>query len=242
MTGGVGEALNAYRWPSAPSVLLSGLGGGGLAGSRAGAARAGVTERVRRQHLRGARPGALRRSALDQAVEELGVAQVLAASVLGHGRNHAQGREGAEERGLQNVGLLLRINPEVIERVVAALERAVRGLDHGVDPRMQLGAQVCRALPVAVLLRLLYGVGFQVPLLVRGQLVRRRPDVFQEVLDLWQHRERSIRLLDAGCPDLPPHDILIDDHSWVEAESVLDGPRGVLLVAHKRDPPGIVLV
>mmetsp|Transcript_74276 Transcript_74276/g.187784 ORF Transcript_74276/g.187784 Transcript_74276/m.187784 type:complete len:234 (+) Transcript_74276:638-1339(+) len=175
-------------------------------------------------------------------MEEVGMLQVFSAGMLSHRGDHAQGREGAEQGGLQDVGLLVGVNPKVVQRVVPALEHAVRLLHHGVDPLMQCGAQVCRALAVPVLLRRLDRIALQLPALVRGQLVRGGPDVCQKVLNLRQHGEGPIGLLDASGTDLPTRDVLVHDDPRVEAEGVLNRGSQVLLPLHERDASGVVLV
>merc|ERR1719188_2248007 len=62
---------------------------------------------------------------LEEAVEVVRVAEVLPAGVRGHGGDDAERRERAEQASLQDVRLLVRVDPHVEERVVAALQGAV---------------------------------------------------------------------------------------------------------------------
>lgn len=109
--------------------------------------------------------------ALQKAVEEGWMFEILPVSVLSHCGNHTHGRERAEQRRLQNVRLLVGIDAEIVQGVVAALQHAVRLLHHCVNPFVQNGAQVRWALPVPILLRRLDGIAGQLSVLVRGQLV-----------------------------------------------------------------------
>merc|ERR1712151_839134 len=97
--------------------------------------------------------------------------KLLAACMLRHRGDHAQGREGAEERGLQDVRLLVGVHTEIVERVVAALQSPVRLRDHFIDSRMKRGAELSGALAVTILLRLSNGVRCQFPGLVRREFV-----------------------------------------------------------------------
>mmetsp|Transcript_51918 Transcript_51918/g.145008 ORF Transcript_51918/g.145008 Transcript_51918/m.145008 type:complete len:229 (+) Transcript_51918:408-1094(+) len=175
-------------------------------------------------------------------MEKVWMTQLLPILVLRHGGDDAQGRERTEQGCFQDEGPPVGIHAEVVKRVVAALQRLVRLYNRGVDAGVKLLAQIRGALAVAVPFRLPDRVCRQLAIGACSQLVCRRADVFQKVLDLRQHRERPVRLLHNRRAHLAPGDVFIDDDPGVEAERVIQSRGRVFVAPHERDPARVVLV
>ena len=83
-----------------------------------------------------------------------------------------------------------------------AVQSLVRLADGLIHASMQFWTQICRALAIAIFLCVLDCILSELAAGIRLELVRRGADVFQEILNLWEHSEGAVSLLQPAL--VPP--------------------------------------